>query len=55
LSLRVARFGEEAGNLLKRLRPSHGVGLGDAVIAATAIKYKLILWTRNPSTIAENN
>jgi predicted nucleic acid-binding protein len=61
--------GEEAGSILKRFRPSHGAGLGDALIAATAIKYKLILWTRNrkqypdprirffefQSTIAESN
>ena len=39
--------GDEAGNILKRFRASHGVGLGDALIAATAIKYRLVLWTRN--------
>ena len=38
---------EEAGKILNRFRKSHALGLGDALIAATAIRSDLVLWTRN--------
>ncbi len=41
------RAGTEAGALLKQYYKSHGVGLGDALIAGTAITNGLSLWTRN--------
>jgi predicted nucleic acid-binding protein len=37
----------EAGAILRRFRKSHSIGLGDALIAATALKHGLLLWTRN--------
>ena len=37
----------EAGEILKRFRKSCPMGLGDALIAATAIRHDLVLWTRN--------
>jgi predicted nucleic acid-binding protein len=38
---------EKAGHILKRFRPSHSLGLGDALIASTPIQFELLLWTRN--------
>jgi hypothetical protein len=37
----------EAGQALKRFRKSHLIGLGDALIAATALRCGLQFWTRN--------
>jgi predicted nucleic acid-binding protein len=37
----------EAGDILKRFRKSHLIGLGDALIGATVLRYGLQLWTRN--------
>lgn len=37
----------QAGDLMRRFRPSHGLELGDALIAATASLHGLRLWTRN--------
>jgi predicted nucleic acid-binding protein len=39
--------GQHAGDYLRRYRKSHSVGLGDALIAATAIRNQALLWTRN--------
>lgn len=39
--------GEQAGNYLRQFRKSHGVGLGDAMIAAAAVQNQAMLWTRN--------
>lgn len=40
-------LGERAGNYLRQYRKSHGVGLGDAMIAAAAVQNQAMLWTRN--------
>lgn len=40
----VARL---AGDLLRKFHRSHGLELGDALIAATAIAHDAELWTRN--------
>jgi predicted nucleic acid-binding protein len=37
----------QAGVYLRRYRNSHGVELGDALIAATAVAASAVLWTRN--------
>ena len=37
----------EGGEVLKRFRGSHTIGLGDALIGATAVRHDLRLWTRN--------
>jgi len=37
----------DAGEILRHFRKSHAIGLGDAMIAATALSEGLILWTRN--------
>jgi predicted nucleic acid-binding protein len=37
----------EAGEIMRRFRKSHSIGLGDAIIAATAISNDVVLWTRN--------
>ena len=42
-----AAIGRQAGDYLKQYRRSHGVGLGDALIAATAVLNGATLWTRN--------
>jgi predicted nucleic acid-binding protein len=42
-----AATGQRAGDYLKRYRKSHGVGLGDALIAAAAVLNGATLWTRN--------
>jgi predicted nucleic acid-binding protein len=36
-----------AGDYLRRYRKSHGLELGDALIAATAVTHNATLWTRN--------
>ena len=42
-----AEIGRRAGDYLREYRKSHGVELGDALIAATAALHNLPLWTRN--------
>lgn len=42
-----ARIGRRAGDYLKQSHKSHGVMLGDALLAATATCHGLRLWTRN--------
>ena len=39
--------GRQAGAYLRQYRKSHGVELGDALIAATAAAANAMLWTRN--------
>lgn len=39
--------GEQAGEYMSRYGKSHGLELGDALIAATAAIHKAELWTRN--------
>jgi predicted nucleic acid-binding protein len=41
------QIGRKAGEYLRLYRRSHGVELGDALIAATAATHGLKLWTRN--------
>lgn len=40
-------IGQRAGEYLRQFRKSHGVELGDALIAATAALHHAALWTRN--------
>ena len=42
-----ATVGRRAGDYLRRYRKSHGLELGDALIAATAVAHRAMLWTRN--------
>jgi predicted nucleic acid-binding protein len=42
-----AETGRQAGHYLRRYRKSHGVELGDALIAAGAVVTGATLWTRN--------
>jgi len=42
-----AATGQRAGEYLRHYRKSHGVGLGDALIAAAAALNGATLWTRN--------
>jgi predicted nucleic acid-binding protein len=42
-----AEIGQRAGVFLRQYARSHGVELGDALIAATACLHDLQLWTRN--------
>jgi predicted nucleic acid-binding protein len=42
-----AKIGRQAGDYLRHYRKSHGVGLGDALIAASAVLNGATLWTRN--------
>ena len=42
-----AEIGRRAGDYLRRYRKSHGVELGDALIAATAVANGSMIWTRN--------
>ncbi len=42
-----ARVGRQAGTYLARYARSHGVELGDALIAAAAMTFGLRLWTLN--------
>lgn len=39
--------GRLAGELLMQFNKSHGLKIGDALIAATAIEHRAALWTRN--------
>jgi predicted nucleic acid-binding protein len=39
--------GRRAGDYLQRYRKSHGIELGDALIAASAVARNAMLWTRN--------
>lgn len=39
--------GRRAGDYLRQYRKSHGVELGDALIAAAAVQSNAALWTRN--------
>lgn len=39
--------GRLAGDYLRMYRKSHGVELGDAMIAAAAAQHSAVLWTRN--------
>ena len=40
-------IGRRAGDYLRLFHASHAVALGDALIAATASRHGLLLWTRN--------
>jgi predicted nucleic acid-binding protein len=40
-------IGRRAADYLRLFHPSHGIELGDALIAATANRHGLALWTRN--------
>lgn len=42
-----AKTGRIAGTFLHKYRKSHGVELGDALIAASAIQSGAVLWTQN--------
>jgi predicted nucleic acid-binding protein len=42
-----ADTGRQAGEYLRVYHKSHGVELGDALIAAAAVQNQAILWTRN--------
>jgi len=39
--------GRQAGDYLRQYRKSHGLELGDALIASAAILHRAKLWTRN--------
>jgi predicted nucleic acid-binding protein len=41
------KTGRQAGDYLRKYRLSHGVGIADALIAASAVANKAELWTRN--------
>jgi predicted nucleic acid-binding protein len=42
-----AAIGRQAGDYMRQYRKSHGVELGDALIAAAALVNGAALWTRN--------
>jgi len=42
-----AEVGRQAGEYLRQFRKSHGVELGDALIAAGTVLHQAALWTRN--------
>ena len=42
-----AETGQQAGQYLREYHKSHGVELGDALIAAAAAQHHAALWTRN--------
>lgn len=42
-----AEIGRSAGDLLRTYSKSHGIGLGDSLVAATALRSAAALWTRN--------
>jgi predicted nucleic acid-binding protein len=42
-----AKTGKQAGNYLRQYRKSHGMELGDALIASAAFLNSAALWTRN--------
>jgi predicted nucleic acid-binding protein len=41
------QVGRLAGEFLRQFSGSHGLKIGDALIAATAVRYQASLWTRN--------
>ncbi len=41
------RIGKRAGDLIRQFGKSHGLKIGYALIAATAILNQAALWTRN--------
>ena len=41
------QIGRRAGDYLRLFHQSHSLALGDALIAATASTFDLVLWTRN--------
>lgn len=42
-----AAIGHRAGSYLRSFRKSHGLQLGDALVAASAATHEAALWTRN--------
>ncbi|MBI5086362.1 MAG: type II toxin-antitoxin system VapC family toxin [Acidobacteria bacterium] len=42
-----AEVGRRAGEYMKQYRKSHGLELGDALIAAATVGHRATLWTRN--------
>ena len=42
-----AETGRRAGDYLRQYRKSHGIELGDALVAAAAVLHRAALWTRN--------
>jgi predicted nucleic acid-binding protein len=42
-----AETGRRAGEYLRKFRKSHGLELGDALIAASAVQHHAALWTHN--------
>jgi predicted nucleic acid-binding protein len=42
-----AETGQQAGQYLREYHKSHGVELGDALIAASGVLHGVALWTRN--------
>lgn len=42
-----AEIGRQAGMYMGRYRKSHGLQIGDALIASGAVSSKAVLWTRN--------
>jgi len=42
-----AEIGRQAGDYLRIYTKSHGLELGDALIAASAVRSQAVLWTRN--------
>jgi len=42
-----AEIGRQAGDYLRIYNKSHGLELGDALIAASAVRNRASLWTRN--------
>ncbi|HEY6350033.1 MAG TPA: type II toxin-antitoxin system VapC family toxin [Candidatus Angelobacter sp.] len=42
-----AETGRQAGDYLRQYHKSHGLELGDALIAATTLQHRAALWTRN--------
>jgi predicted nucleic acid-binding protein len=42
-----AKIGQVAGDFLRQFRKSHGLELGDALIAAGTVANNAVLWTRN--------
>jgi len=42
-----AQTGQRAGVYLREYHKSHGIELGDALIAAAAAQHRALLWTRN--------
>ena len=43
----TSEIGRQAGDFLNRYRKSHHLEIGDAMIAATAVQSRAVLWTRN--------